>query len=47
MTQQEKDAALAKMDKLYLARRGLPGYKQNVETIRAEMEALKAITVSG
>lgn len=46
MTKQEKDAALAKLDKLYLARRGLPGYKQNMDAIRAEIEALKAITVS-
>ena len=42
MTQEDKDAALAKLERLLRARAGLPGYATNVRAIKAEIEALKA-----
>jgi hypothetical protein len=46
MTQQEKDEALDRLQRLLSAREGKDGYSQNVAAIRREIEALKAQPVS-
>jgi hypothetical protein len=46
MTQEEKTAALDRLQRLMRARDGKAGYAQNIEAIKAQIELLKAQPVS-